>query len=483
MKILLFEWLTGGGLLLDGQPLAASSSLFREGAAMASALAEDWTAAGHEVTVLLDHRGPEFVPAHQVIRVSGAAAWEKALVGLAAVADRIMVIAPETGQRLERTLALLEPYRARLLCPSGEAVVVGSSKHRTALRLEAAGVQRPFGRLLLPGEQPLLFEPVGKPPGSDANLCSRRIDLGSDPFSSRFPDRLVSEFASLANGECLVLKPDDGSGSEGVRLIDRDQFSPEQSVPDLLPGKDQRDNKRREAANREKETLPSPPAGTGFGDSGGRGAGGEVRGRAGAVADASGSSGRWPGEGGDRFRLERFLSGYAVSICLVAGPAGVWFLPPTRQRFKTDLEPIREPPGSDAKLRSLRSHLGSDPLSSPDRLLSAFDSSTAEPDWPGAWCGFDWPLVPELAERALGLARRSIAALPAFTGPAGLDMVLSDSDPAEDRVVDFNPRLTSSWVGLRQLFHANLGAHLLAMVDGAPPPELTPVRELLEWRL
>ena len=43
-RVLVFEWLVGGGLLVDAQSLEACSSMFRQGAQMRRAIAEDFVA-------------------------------------------------------------------------------------------------------------------------------------------------------------------------------------------------------------------------------------------------------------------------------------------------------------------------------------------------------------------------------------------------------------------------------------------------------
>lgn len=122
-------------------------------------------------------------------------------------------------------------------------------------------------------------------------------------------------------------------------------------------------------------------------------------------------------------RLEKFFPGLAVSITALAGPRGTFFLPPCRQ------------------------------------ILSQDGRFT--------YLGGELPLSPALALRAAHLARRAVAALPPARGFFGLDLVLGD-DPAGsgDVVIEVNPRLTTSYVGLRALAQGNLAAALLAVSAG-----------------
>jgi hypothetical protein len=84
------------------------------------------------------------------------------------------------------------------------------------------------------------------------------------------------------------------------------------------------------------------------------------------------------------------------------------------------------------------------------------------------------PLSPELAERAVGLARRALATVPGLRGYVGVDVVLgAEDDGSQDWVIEINPRLTTSYVGLRALASTNLAEALLRIVTGEEVPRLT----------
>ncbi len=74
------------------------------------------------------------------------------------------------------------------------------------------------------------------------------------------------------------------------------------------------------------------------------------------------------------------------------------------------------------------------------------------------------PLPNELNKRAQQLAQRSIASIPgsANCGYVGVDMVLGETDV----VVDLNPRLTTSYVGLRRLTNGNIAQATLELCRG-----------------
>ena len=125
-------------------------------------------------------------------------------------------------------------------------------------------------------------------------------------------------------------------------------------------------------------------------------------------------------------RLEAFVPGTPVGVSCLCGPATIVPLPPARQRLS--------PSGS---------YLGGD-----------FDLGVGD------------------AARAGELAIRAIGALAVSTGPArgwvGVDMILGRSDDGGlDRVLEINPRLTSSFVGQARFWPTSLLAALLAVADGA----------------
>jgi predicted ATP-grasp superfamily ATP-dependent carboligase len=76
-------------------------------------------------------------------------------------------------------------------------------------------------------------------------------------------------------------------------------------------------------------------------------------------------------------------------------------------------------------------------------------------------------LEPEPARRAVALGRRAVRAVPDLRGYVGVDLVLGDAaDGSEDQVIEINPRLTTSYVGLRALARDNLAGALLRVARG-----------------
>ena len=126
-------------------------------------------------------------------------------------------------------------------------------------------------------------------------------------------------------------------------------------------------------------------------------------------------------------RLERYVPGIAVSVALL-GVAG----------------------GEPAPLPACRQRLTSD---------GRF-----------GYLGGSTPLVDGLAERATQLAVRAVKAMPPLIGYAGVDLVLGSApDGRDDVVIEINPRLTTSYVGLRAACQGNLVQAMLGAAKGKAP--------------
>jgi len=122
-------------------------------------------------------------------------------------------------------------------------------------------------------------------------------------------------------------------------------------------------------------------------------------------------------------RLEQYLPGMAASVAVLCGPTSRVALAPCKQRLS-----------NDGRLRYL---------------------------------GGELPLMAGLADRAVRLAERALTALPSTIGYVGLDMVLgSDPHGGEDAVIEVNPRLTTSYVGLRAAAQSNLAQAMLRIGQG-----------------
>jgi tyramine---L-glutamate ligase len=188
LRILVFEFLTGGGLAGRPVPLA----LAREGLAMRTALVEDLAAIdGHEIVVTTDARFSR--PAPRGVRVvtiapvttvdsvaGGLQASGKQVEALVDCCDAVWLVAPETDRCLERLAARVERIGKILLGPGAAAVRIAADKSRLPRRLAQIGIDHPETSVLAPGV--------------NARLAARRM------------------------GYPVVVKPARGAGCHGVRL-------------------------------------------------------------------------------------------------------------------------------------------------------------------------------------------------------------------------------------------------------------------------
>jgi predicted ATP-grasp superfamily ATP-dependent carboligase len=125
-------------------------------------------------------------------------------------------------------------------------------------------------------------------------------------------------------------------------------------------------------------------------------------------------------------RLEQYLPGLAASVAVLCGAKSRVALVPCKQRLT-----------NDGRLRYL---------------------------------GGELPLSAGLAERATSLAENALAALPSTVGYVGVDIVLGrDPHGKEDVVIEVNPRLTTSYVGLRAAAQTNLAELMWRIAQGESP--------------
>jgi len=88
------------------------------------------------------------------------------------------------------------------------------------------------------------------------------------------------------------------------------------------------------------------------------------------------------------------------------------------------------------------------------------------------YLGGELPLPPPLEHRARRLAEATLAAFPELRGYVGFDIVLgNDLAGREDYVIEINARLTTSYLGQRQLCRQNLAEMLVRLLTGQPLAE------------
>lgn len=148
-------------------------------------------------------------------------------------------------------------------------------------------------------------------------------------------------------------------------------------------------------------------------------------------ADGAGSVGvtlvaetaSWSPPTGVEGRLEEFHQGIPASVAFLCGQQEIIALPACRQKIAND--------------GSFR------------------------------YTGGELPLPKAFAQRATSLARRAIDSLPGVLGYIGVDVILdSGTLPHDDVIIDINPRLTTSYVGLRSACDGNLAESMIRLAKG-----------------
>ncbi len=191
MKVFLYEHVTGGGLLAAGEP--ADSPLLAEGQAMLLALAEDLAdLPATKVHTLRDHRLPPLCARAECTVVQDASAHAAAFDHLAAGCDGTLLIAPETGGKLHELANRVEAVGGRLLGPTPRLIALAADKQATCDHLARYGVPVPYGQAFDAGQawpEGFLLPAVLKP-RDGAGSCGVRL----------LREPLASEAADLVSG-------------------------------------------------------------------------------------------------------------------------------------------------------------------------------------------------------------------------------------------------------------------------------------------
>ena len=122
--------------------------------------------------------------------------------------------------------------------------------------------------------------------------------------------------------------------------------------------------------------------------------------------------------GAMQFITQDFVTGQAASVAFLIGPGGATPLVPTAQLLSED---------------------------------NRFQ-----------YLGGSLPLPPALATRALLLGRQAVECISGLRGYIGVDLVLGNADDGSaDFAIEINPRLTTSYLGLRRLARDDLAMAML----------------------
>jgi predicted ATP-grasp superfamily ATP-dependent carboligase len=184
MKVLIHEWVTGGGLA--GTALPASWAA--EGRAMRRAVADDFRSlAGVEVITTLDERFAGDEPSAAFERI-GPGQEEDVLARLTSRCDYTVLIAPETGGILESRTRLIRAAGGRSLGSTPGAIALTADKRRMARHLEQQGMRTPrteaFASTSGPPPDfpyPAVVKPADGAGAMHTYQCGRREDVPSGP--------------------------------------------------------------------------------------------------------------------------------------------------------------------------------------------------------------------------------------------------------------------------------------------------------------
>jgi len=147
LNLLIFEYVSGGGYA----NMKLSSSILSEGYGMLRSLISDCKADGNNVTTLLDSILKEFNPpneADQIVSVSSPNELSAKLKEHSSVADAVYVIAPESGQVLEKLVEVIEVSGGTSLNCEIDAIKRVSNKMTAYETLERIGLKVPETVLL-----------------------------------------------------------------------------------------------------------------------------------------------------------------------------------------------------------------------------------------------------------------------------------------------------------------------------------------------
>lgn len=317
-SVLVFEWMVGGGIHCDSDSAKLRqpdpTSLMSEGAEMLRAIAEDFADCGLETIVPIDRRfrPPIDLPGQLVSIESEKQLWQT-LHSTSKDADWILLIAPESSNRLQRLVSQLQPHAHKLLSPDAAFIELATDKTKTLDRLKAAGLKTPTGCRL---------------------------------------DRWLAQSNLATFPMPAMLKPNDGAGSEGVRIV-----------------------------------KDHPPVDF-------------------KIANPK------------SWRIEELVAGTGASISVLCSiHAQNRYFAPTRQIFSE-----------------------------------------------GHWV--DCQVIEDQGEveRAMSLAQKVIETLPKTNGYIGIDFLLGNC-PDNDTVIEVNPRLTSSYLRLREQTDFNIAERMTDLCD------------------
>lgn len=238
MRMLIYEYITGGGLWHDDVGQAECQAILPEGRAMIETFVSDLLASNSstfgpnrvrshchvEPVCFRDTRFDWAPPAGaKTVDISSAQDELHQLTCWAQRVDAVMLIAPELHGRLSERCRLVEQVGGRLVSPDAEFVQLTSDKTRTAEHLRKRGVAVPHARVISRGESlphdfsyPAVLKPVDGTGAIETRLITDPSGTGTIDGSSKNGYRLevycpgtATSVAMCGNGagEYLMLRP------------------------------------------------------------------------------------------------------------------------------------------------------------------------------------------------------------------------------------------------------------------------------------
>lgn len=216
MKLLVYEHVAGGGFADE----KISSNILSEGYGMLRALISDFKAAGHDVTTSLDSRLTIFNPpieVDDVIPISSHEELKKTLERLSQSVDAVYIIAPESGQVLQRLVETVEMAGGISLNCQVDAIKKASNKIKVYKTLKKIGLPVPETLIISLHEDirqikyavgelgfPLVFKPVdgvgcrGLSVVRNENQITAAVDkiIGESPGKYFLAQRLIKGTAA-----------------------------------------------------------------------------------------------------------------------------------------------------------------------------------------------------------------------------------------------------------------------------------------------
>ena len=201
-RVLIFEWLCGGGLWLDDSRPSNHPELVNQGQQMLSAICEDFSAAGWLVSTPVDSRLKLDLQAQQT-PINSPRELDETFVQLGIDATYTLAIAPENDGRLARLVQRFDLLPGKKLNACSEFIELASNKNRMQAFLSQHGIDTPLGTPLesadAPTESAGPYQYVLKP--SDAcggdDLKVVRSDVSPAEFFSMLPARCPDDWYPL----------------------------------------------------------------------------------------------------------------------------------------------------------------------------------------------------------------------------------------------------------------------------------------------